>query len=146
MRRGRRATLGRQPTACGDEQDPQVCGKCLVIGAYRRPLCPPMPQWTDRQPVNRPLVDLRSHLLLLSISRTVLTALSAHVTDASAPETARFFVWSSTSPDLMHSSLGWSLSFILEHPGGGGGQGGGLACASNFATFVSPGSVAVSLI
>ena len=107
-------TTGASASSLGDEQDPPVCEKCLVVGVCRRPPCPPMPYWTGRQPANRSLVDLRSHLRLLFVYRTAFPALSVHVEDAAAPKTARFSIRRPTSPGLMHSALGWSLSFISQ--------------------------------
>ena len=108
-------TAGASASSLGDEQETPVCEKCLVVGVYRRPLCPPMPYWTGRQPANRSLVDLRSHLRLLFVSRTAFPALSVHVADAASPKTARFSIRRLTSPGVMHSALGWSLPFISQH-------------------------------
>ena len=72
MCRRRLSTLGRQPAASRDKQVPPVCEKWLVVGTYRRPLCPPMPQSTGHQPTKWPMVDLRSHLPRMSDYRTAL--------------------------------------------------------------------------
>ena len=146
MRRRRLATLGRQTVVCGDEHDPPVCEKCLVVGAYRRRPCPTMPQWTGPLPVNRPLVDLTQLLQLLSVSRT---ALAAHVANAAASEATRFSVGGSTIPGTVGLRGGCScpLSRNAGRVTGAAVVRGGLAWASNFAksSGAAPGTVRVSL-
>ena len=90
LRREHLVTLGHRPEFAGDEQDQLFYEKCPVVGACKRRLCPPTHRCSDRLPADRPLVDLRSLLRPLSVSRLALAALTSHVTYASALEAARF--------------------------------------------------------
>ena len=138
MRLRRLATLERQPVACGDEHDPPVCEICLVVGAYRRLPCPPMPQWTGHQPVNRLLVDLTPHLRLLSVSRTAL-AHSWHMWPTRPHPKQQGFPSGFQPAPGSCTVCGGCSGPLSGNPGlvaGAAVVRGGLAWASNFATFV----------